>query len=182
MQGLTANIVRWYPHWFLITASIYSNIDVCVQERYYTYLDIWVEWVIRINIKNGNKRSMHALSLTSCYVSITCLLCTHGITFDAGLLIWIYLYTYTLCASWHSLEHLLGSFWLPWTCMFELGLKWSPPLKIKLTSQSNLTSPSSFRTWLFLLARGIFSQLVNIFCIVHIVNFTFVPGCTIIYM
>jgi len=28
--GPTINIVRWYPRWFLITASLYSNMNVCV--------------------------------------------------------------------------------------------------------------------------------------------------------
>jgi len=41
---------------------------------------------------------MHALSLTSRYVSITCLLCTHVTAFDACLLIWI-IYTHVLYTS-----------------------------------------------------------------------------------
>ena len=54
--GPTVNIVRWYPRRFPITASTYSDVDVYVLGRYYIYLDIWIGWVINVNIKTSNKR------------------------------------------------------------------------------------------------------------------------------
>ena len=46
--------------------------------------------------------------------------------------------------------------------VLKLGLKWSPPPKIKFSSQSRLTNLGSLRTRLFLPACGIFLQLVSI--------------------
>ena len=46
--------------------------------------------------------------------------------------------------------------------VLKLGLKWSPPPKIKFSSQSRLTNLGSFCTRLFLPACGTFLQLVSI--------------------
>ena len=66
-MGPTINIVHWYPSWFPITASVYSDVDVCVMGHYYTYLDIWKGRVIKIiiNIKNSNIWFIHVQSILS---------------------------------------------------------------------------------------------------------------------
>ena len=77
--------------------------------RYYTYLDIWVERVISINIKNNNDRFIQALSLSS-FVSIVCLLYMYTRQFLMLITVRIistriYL---SLHDTWHSPEDLLG--------------------------------------------------------------------------
>jgi len=75
---------------------------------------------------------------------------TRHTAFDACLLIWIYLYTYTYLYTPLGIH--LNIYWEFLTPLdlhvqiLKLGLKWSPPPKIKLTSRSRLTSPGSFRT------------------------------------
>jgi len=157
--GPTVNIVRWYPRWFPITASIYSYVDVCVLGRYYTYLDIWVERVISINIKNGRDRFIQALSL-SFYAPISCLLYMYSRhSYWCLILFWSYQHMHILIFTWHlAFTYIIvREFLTPLNLHVQVlkpGLKRSPPLKIKLISRSRLTYPSSFCSWTFLLARG----------------------------
>ena len=163
--GPTVNIVHWYSRWFPVTASTYSDVDVCELGRYDTYLDIWVGWVIRLNIKSGNNDSFgfyhlqHVVPPLHAYYS-----CTHNTTFNAHP--W-YIYSHTLsfichlAVTWTSVGEVLTPLNL-YVQVLKLGLKWSPPPKIKLSSRSRLTSLDSFRIRLFLLARGIFLQLMSI--------------------
>jgi len=86
---------------------------------------------------------------------------------------------------WHSPEYLLWSFWLPWTCMFRFWrFDWSGALnrRSSLSLGAGRLSPSSFCSWVFLQARGTFSQLVSTLLTVQIVILAFVPGCDIMYM
>jgi len=125
--GPTVNIVRWYPRWFPITASIYSYVDVCVLGRYYTYLDIRVERVISINIEDGSNRFIQAL-LLSLYASISCLLYMYTQHSFWCLILFDHINTcmyLSLHDTWLSPTYSLGSFWLPWTCMFRFwSLDW----------------------------------------------------------
>ena len=127
--GPAVNIVRWYPRWFPVTASTYSDVDVCELGRYYTYLDIWVGWVIRLNNKSGNKdsfglyRPQHVVPPLHVYYS-----CTRNTTFNAHS--W-YIYSHTLIFICHLALTwtLLERFWLPWICMFRFqSLDWSGAL------------------------------------------------------
>jgi len=151
----TINIIRWYPRWFPITASTYSDVDVCVLGHYYTYLDIWVGRVINVNIKNSNKR------FYSCFIAYIRYL--HHILIShvhaAQLLMLIFDLDISSQATWLSPEHLLGSFWLPWICMFRSrSVDWSGALHRRsslplgagwlVPAPPYLTLPSSSRDFL----------------------------------
>ena len=92
-------------------------------------------------------------------------------------------YSYLLCHSavtWSFVWEVLTPLNL-YVQVLKRGLKWSPPLKIKPISWNKLICPSSFRSWILLLARGSSSQPVSTFCCTNC-NFTFVSGCDIMYM
>ena len=162
--------------------------------RYYTYLDIWVRRVIRINIKNGNKRFSQASSISSIYAFVAWILFLHTRHSFLMYAYWFgFINTHVLIQD--TCTYLYTSLGIHlnicWGVSDSPGLACSgdeawievdPPPKIKLTSWSRLTSPSSFCSWLFLLACGIPLQLVSIFGIVHIVNLTFVSGNDVMYL
>ena len=151
-----------------VNAKCRVEIGICVLGRYYTYLDIWVERVISINIKNSSNRFIQALSL-SFHISISCLLYMYTRHSSWCLILfWSYQHTHTPI----SIRH------LAFTCLFvrefltpldlhvqalKFGLEQSHPPKTKLISRSRPTSRSSFCSWTFLQARGSSSQPVSTF-------------------
>ena len=86
--------------------------------------------------------------------------------------------------TWYSPVYLLWSFWLPWTCMFRFwSLDWSRALHRRsslflgagwLVLAPSVPEPSCKLGDLPLCPWASFA--------VQIVNFTFVPGCDIMYM
>jgi len=86
--------------------------------------------------------------------------------------------------NWHSPEYLLGSFWLPWTCMFRF---WSVDWSGALYRRSSLFLGASWFVLVFLFldlsagSRLSFSAREHLF-VVQIVILTFVSGCDILYM
>jgi len=131
-------------HWSLITPLVSNNsLDLlrCECMCAETLLHIptpWVGRIIRINIKNGNKRFICVKSLSSVYAFVACVLCLYTrhnfwcLLSNLDLSIHMYLF---LHATWHSPGHSLGSFWLIWTCMFRF---WSLELSGALHQRSSL--------------------------------------------
>ena len=151
----------------------------------YTYLDIWVGRV-KINIKNGNIWFILLNRFYQFYAFFACLLCLYSrhsllyMLFNLNLSVHVCLSLHT---TWHPTTRWGVSDSPKFACSdTEAWIEVEPSAEDQAYPRSRPSSPSSFGSWLFLLAREIPSQLMSIFWIVHVVNLFFVPNSDVMYL